>query len=94
MPEFVEEVQTMSEAAENSNESYQWLPPGVLPALACVAAASIWRPVGKFSPAKTLLESAAVHLQAAKQAAGLDKFDEVAPPSNLISVRQEWVNGG
>ena len=79
LPEFVEEVQNMSEAAGKSCGSYQWLPAGVLPALACVAAASIWRPVGKFGHAKTLLESATVHLQAAKQAAGQDKFDEVGP---------------
>jgi hypothetical protein len=77
LPEFVEEVQSMAEAAGKSSSSYQWLPAGVLPALACVAAASIWRPVGKFGNAKTLLESASVHLQDAKQAAGLDKFDEV-----------------
>jgi hypothetical protein len=72
LPIFVQEVQTLSEAAKQSCGAYQWLPPGVLPALACVAAASIWRPTGKFSPAKALLASGLEHLRAAEISCGID----------------------
>jgi len=74
---FVEEVKSLSEAAKSSGEAYQWLPNGVLPALAYVAAAAIWRPVGKFAPGKELLTTALDFLRAAERAAGLDMFHKV-----------------
>lgn len=71
IPATILQLQQLAKEAIESLALYPVLPPKVLPALAEVIAAAIWRPTGKFSKARAHLAAAQAYLCKAENASGI-----------------------